>query len=355
MKKHLLLFILLFCLTNYSFGQVCQDGSTPEELVLDLTGINTVDVEGDADNDSGTFCFPSGMMVNVVGVSWDGIDLGPIGGSWCSEPVISFATPGAAPSLYITPGTGEDNAGPCNNGYTLGFLPLVVNGLSNIATDAGGCINWEAFEGYDDFVDATDQTFTGGTMTLYSCAVALPIELVEFKGEVKKGHNLLTWKTATEINSLKHIIETSPNGKDGWSSVGQVDAVGNSTELNSYSIEDVNPTSVAYYRLKELSLDNQIQYSDIILVKRFKRSVGQATVFPMPVDDKLTIQFESPSQESAVMNVMDVEGRIVSTKSIELEDNINTIDLDVSNLTSGIYFISVQNQSNSIREKFIKK
>ena len=245
---------------------------------MDLTGINTEGEFGDAGNESGTLCFPSGVQLDVLGFSVEDAIVNPNGASWCEEASIAFGA-----TVGISPATGQDNPGPCLNPHNIGFTPLSA-GL-DFPTDAVGCFPWEGYETFNDGGPDPDQTFGGGTITLYGCpsGVALPIELIAFKGKVMNDYNLITWTTAIEVDSRDHIIEMSINGRDNWKEVGRVTPAGNSLEAKNYSLKDMDPRAITYYRLKEVSFDDKVQYSDIIVLERTRGAFAIANLYPVPV------------------------------------------------------------------------
>ncbi len=93
--------------------------------------------------------------------------------------------------------------------------------------------------------------------------VSLPVTLLNFyvKAESKKAH--LIWQTATEQNSDRFEIERSMDGLR-FEKIGSVKAAGNSTIRIDYSFFDLKPKKgINYYRLKEVDIDNSLQYSEI--------------------------------------------------------------------------------------------
>ena len=90
----------------------------------------------------------------------------------------------------------------------------------------------------------------------------LPVKLVYFNvtAEGKKAH--LSWQTATEQNSDRFDIERSMDGLH-FEKIGSVKAAGNSTAHINYNYFDPGPKKgINYYRLKEVDIDNSLQYSE---------------------------------------------------------------------------------------------
>lgn len=74
------------------------------------------------------------------------------------------------------------------------------------------------------------------------------------------------------------------------------------------------------------------------------------SVFPNPVKSKLILNFNQSSGGKKV-SVFDVYGHII----IEKQTNEVSLNLDVSELTSGVYFVKVQDESSFITKMIIKE
>jgi len=79
-------------------------------------------------------------------------------------------------------------------------------------------------------------------------------------------------------------------------------------------------------------------------------SVLSISLYPNPSSDYVKI-ISSDLSETAKINVFDVLGKLTFS---DLTDDINNYSLDVSNLKSGIYFITISTKTKSSSNKFIK-
>ncbi|MCW3128412.1 MAG: hypothetical protein JWO03_4070 [Bacteroidetes bacterium] len=80
-------------------------------------------------------------------------------------------------------------------------------------------------------------------------------------------------------------------------------------------------------------------------------SRGGVSVYPNPANDKLYIQLSETG--SADMNVYDVEGRLMMNKAL---NGANINEINVSNLTVGVYVISLNQNGNEIaKRRFLKQ
>lgn len=169
--------------------------------------------------------------------------------------------------------------------------------------------------------------------------VPLPVKLIYFnvKAEGKKAH--LSWQTATEQNSDRFDIERSTDGLH-FEKIGWVKAAGNSTSHIDYNYFDISPKKgINYYRLKEVDIDNSLQFSEIKTAY-----FGDDIVFALSnnptngSDLKLTINV-LPS----VLSVFDASGRKVKEMNISTSSN----SLSVAGLASGTY-LAVLNKDGKV-------
>jgi hypothetical protein len=70
-------------------------------------------------------------------------------------------------------------------------------------------------------------------------------------------------------------------------------------------------------------------------------------MYPNPVTNYLTI---NTTGQILKLNFMDITGKIVKT----LEVNSNEVTADISNLSSGIYFVKVEDEFGTKYSKLIK-
>ena len=76
-------------------------------------------------------------------------------------------------------------------------------------------------------------------------------------------------------------------------------------------------------------------------------------VFPNPVKNKITVEIQKSSQLKSVL-VLDELGRIVKEISLK-RDNLGKVEIDMSNLNRGIYYIKVVFSSGESKSKIIYK
>lgn len=186
-------------------------------------------------------------------------------------------------------------------------------------------------------------------------ASPLPIELIAFTGTSKIDFNLLTWITASEINSNYFEIEKLNTEKE-FENIGRVSAAVNSKEINQYQFQDANintKNNIEYYRLKMVDRDEQFKYSEVIAVKRNAGVNPSVSLYPNPSSEILNIIISNADDTKIQVRITDVVGKIVFENNSLRSNNINSIE--VANFPSGIYTLQVIGLAENINQKFIKK
>lgn len=170
--KHAIALMVFVLIGTTAFAQPisCVAPEVQQDIVIDLTGLESVDGPGSPLNTVLTVCNPALANGEITVFNAENIVLESLGASWCNESDIDFG--GFA---TLTPHT-EGNPGPCAP-VNLVDLDLVALGFPFLL-DADGCIVIEISESFDDVAMGTDAIYTSGIITLSGCgeAIAPPME-----------------------------------------------------------------------------------------------------------------------------------------------------------------------------------
>ena len=83
-------------------------------------------------------------------------------------------------------------------------------------------------------------------------------------------------------------------------------------------------------------------------------SFGGLMIYPNPTAGELTLNFSSEVVGNTIVNVVDLAGKTLSTKTIETFKGVNTLELNVSDLAVGTYFVRMDNGTEVVSHKFVK-
>jgi len=120
---------------------------------------------------------------------------------------------------------------------------------------------------------------------------------------------------------------------------------GTTSELQSYSYEDTGLPYAAdslEYRLRQVDTDGSTSLSEPITIERTVTGVELLSTYPNPTRNQATVRFAVPERQKVTLQLYDVLGRRVQTiVDGELEGRQET-QVDVSGLSSGVYFLRLQ-------------
>ncbi len=174
----------------------------------------------------------------------------------------------------------------------------------------------------------------------------LPVELAEFTAEaIRSNQVLLEWETHAEINSSHFEIERSKDGIN-FETIDKVFAAGNSTTVLYYNYTDHEPLrDLSYYRLKEVDLDEKVQYSDIRSVKILLDNLGieDRKIYPNPAVHNFYVAITTGDDVSYSLNleIIDLNGRKVFEQLLNIHSGFNKFDIPVNHLAAGQYVVSL--------------
>jgi hypothetical protein len=195
-------------------------------------------------------------------------------------------------------------------------------------------------------------TFTivssGGT-----CAL-LPVELLNFSYDCQSDLEF-SWSTASEHDNDYFVLEKSIDAKD-WIEVSRIRGKGNSSSKSDYSHSTDLSSVYQYYRLKQVDLNGNFEYFDPVFIECKNQHHILLEIYPNPIteNEKLNLIFHIKKRVGiATLNMLDINGRIVLSKIINVENGINKFTLE-EHFSRGIYFIQILNESDIFEtEKFI--
>ena len=189
----------------------------------------------------------------------------------------------------------------------------------------------------------------------YDLCGTLPIEFISLSGYNKEYTNILEWETGSEKNSDCFKIERSSSGSGQWQEIGRIKGAGNSNANNNYQFIDPSPLSggnngVSYYRLRQTDYDGKITYSQTVSVTM--KQVKKLTIYPNPARENLQLTAGSLQKETSV-EIIDVSGRVIL--KFQILNPQSPINIDISSLSHGMYFLKVTNGAGLTQTKFIKE
>lgn len=228
------------------------------------------------------------------------------------------------------------------NGNTGTLLSYVYDDGSS----AFGTTDITTVDNSGNYVEASTglSTITLRRITSVDADVPLPVNLLSFTAIADGDKTRLNWVTASEDNCDYFNVERSTDGAH-FSFIVAERGNGTSSTEHRYQTYDNKPSQGwNYYRLKQVDMDRQYSYSEVVPVFFGKGSGTEILVYPNPSTTALSIIVKTSSSDDEKLLLLDVSGRIMAEKKMSLSAGTNSFNIDISNIAAGTYLLKVGTQ-----------
>ncbi|MEQ9187985.1 MAG: hypothetical protein RLP15_09645 [Cryomorphaceae bacterium] len=151
----------------------------------------------------------------------------------------------------------------------------------------------------------------------------LPVEWLSFTAVREKMQTRLTWATASETDNEQFQIQRSLDN-EFWEVISVVPGAGNSNATLSYTSMDRDaPTSRTYYRLKQIDVNGQMDYSEVRSIEPYADEKDHEWfVYPNPISRSrmLTINLSGSNTRRITALLRDVSGRSMLRRTLLIEE-----------------------------------
>ena len=122
--------------------------------------------------------------------------------------------------------------------------------------------------------------------------------------------------------------------------------IGNFNTNDSTNYQHLGGVSICYYYIENVVvIDSALQHTIGIESSKFKVQSLKLSVFPNPAGSDITLEFSSGLNQHIEIQIFNVMGNMVLSEKRFCQRSVN---LDVSKLRSGIYFIRVSDESGRV-------
>ena len=327
-------------MTGWDIGPTPYDCSAPQDNLTIITTQNGFTYRTDdfaETRDSNT------TLVNAAAFNINGVIATPTDKDAFK---INIAQAG-----YVHIDVAPYNVGAGNSGANLDVMMLLYNGSNTLigtynpintmnavidtALNAGNYYIVVAGAGNNN----TTNYGSLGSYTLSGFRGPLPIHNISLQGSNEKGLHKLTWQIIADEPIATQSLEVSANGSNFQSIMTDV------TSVNKFIY---NPTEkgTLYYRLKATNILGQSMYSNIASVKTI---AGSDNLFTVSTLVQQTIKVTAPY--NFTYSIYDANARLITTgKNVKGNTNI-----DVQNLTKGMYILQMMSDNYKQTERIIKQ
>ena len=135
--------------------------------------------------------------------------------------------------------------------------------------------------------------------------------------------------------------------------MAKIAAAGFSAELLQYEYIDRNPLpGENFYRLRQYDYDGTAYDLGIVSVHFRGSAKPQLSVYPNPVVDQATVQWNTPAES---LRLLDAQGRVVRHWSVDALGAGLNFTVDLSALPTGTYVLRLEGKQNVINQPIVKK
>jgi hypothetical protein len=190
-------------------------------------------------------------------------------------------------------------------------------------------------------------TYYIGSVNLSSSS--LPVNFISFTASPVNKKVALSWAVSQEQNAHYFIIERSKDAVR-WEILRHLDGKGEADTVSQYTTNDENPyNGLSYYRLRVTDPDGKQSYSSIRSVN-FENKLSGLSIYPNPATNYIRI--ELPNDGDYQVTLLNSSGQRINNTIVR---NSHQVELNVSDLKSGIYYFHIHHGEKIELLKFVIK
>jgi hypothetical protein len=227
---------------------------------------------------------------------------------------------------------------------------------------------WSPDNGTIDNIYSENPTFTPSVTTTYTVLIpdpcngptpynmtitvdcSMPVQFQDFTVRRQNSSALLLWQTSSEVNTGYFEIQRSNDGIN-FTTIGYVQAAGNSNVLLSYSFIDEHPLDgTSYYRIMERDLNGSVNLSPV-------RSIHFSNGGIQILTESQTISIVSSSETDRLIRyeILTLKGQSLVKGNIQAEAGQRKYELKALNFADACYIIHIYTEGEYILEKLLLK
>lgn len=247
----------------------------------------------------------------------------------------------------INPSTADNNQ--VNNTSILNQIVVNSYDPNDITVREGQFITEEQADDYLNYVIRFQNTGTADAINVrVTDTLDQNLDWSTFQ-PITASHDYKTNRIANEVEFLFDNIHLADSTTDEPASHGYI--IYKIKPKSGITIGDSMNAQAHIYFDFNLAIDTNIVTTTVQNVAGIKENKTEDfTIYPNPASGSVSILLNTTVTSSEIV-IVDVLGKIVQTKTI----NSNQSDLDISNLKSGIYFITINNEGMKTTKKLVIK
>jgi Secretion system C-terminal sorting domain len=224
---------------------------------------------------------------------------------------------------------------------------------------AAATLNWTPYnEGFTDATLVSDLLVTSNNKLRLAThgrglwerdlavSPSLGLQISELTAESGISSTMVSWKARHETLVSHYELEYSEDGTRFTFAVKTTPQTRSAGTPNVYQLAHQDgQASAGYYRVKIVLQNGQSYYSGILQVAR--GNAAKMKIYPNPVRESLQFSLLSQDGGKVELMVIDMNGRLLLTKTVNLVRGQNQVNIPVMNLAPGNYRLVTSGAVNS--------
>jgi Secretion system C-terminal sorting domain len=204
-------------------------------------------------------------------------------------------------------------------------------------------------------------SFSGGTgaysygPSISSIVNSLPVTWGSiFVKNIDNGFEL-NWQTYSEVMCKYFTVEYSYDGVKFHTLNDKIIGAGTSNIINEYSYKHTDKSDKIYYRIKQVDVENNSEYSRIVIGNKNEAKDYQFSITPTLIDGKiLSVNSTTKITADIEVTIYDLLGRKLFSSNESIVSSYMNKDYDLSNLSNGRYIVKLSWGSQQMVTKIEK-
>lgn len=216
-------------------------------------------------------------------------------------------------------------------------IPTIYRNKTNQQLTTTGESNGQSFGG-----EITPETAESHAMIVGGKVIVedgpLAVDLLDFYGEEQNQTHHLYWKIGLSDEPTVYEIEQA-DAKLDFKKIGEI-----SDQTTNGKFHFVNTTLLKgsnYYRLKMIDQDGKFTHSGIIQLSHHD-VLSDVTLFPNPSSGTVYLALKSQVKDELMYAIVNAQGQLMQQNSQVMGRGNNRLQLDLSDLPAGIYWMTVR-------------
>lgn len=254
--------------------------------------------------------------------------------------IIPSGTPAAPVNVTFNYGAGDGNPGfNFTSNVEVGLHTGVWNVIQSNITPVG---TYNVTANVSAFGANIDAPMVIGNLG----AILAVFKRVILAATKQNNTSLLSWQGSNVATAKFYFIERSNNA------INFTTIATNNSTINNFI--DLNPLGGNnYYRIKCVEQNNSIVYSNVIIVRH---NTDMVSISPSITTTNSILTVNSATHQKVAIVITDALGKRISNSNIKLALGENKLPIQSSNLSSGLYIVTIYFENGtSITNRFIKQ